>query len=116
MSVPLIPQRLAKCREKIGLNKLEAAKKIGLTQSGYVRYESGQRKPTIQIVEAMAAAFETSVDYLIGLSDDQSCDRVTILKNDNPLLFEIVTDFQHLDAKQQQRVHSYFQKLHKSIN
>ena len=64
MSAPLIPERLKKSREACGINKTEAAKIIGLTQSGYVRYENGERKPTIQVIEAMALKKERILYYL----------------------------------------------------
>lgn len=111
MSVSLVSERLIDCRKKNGLSKVEAAKKVGVTQSGYVRYESGERKPTIQVVEAIAAAFGTSTDYLLGLSDDPSSDRITILQSENPILFEIAKDFNQLNLSQQKRVFSYFQNI-----
>ncbi|MBQ9198651.1 MAG: helix-turn-helix transcriptional regulator [Lachnospiraceae bacterium] len=111
MSAPLIPERLKKSREACGINKTEAAKIIGLTQSGYVRYENGERKPTIQVIEAMAACLNTSVDYLIGESDNPEADRIVVEKEKNPILFEISESFDNLSKTKQARLLEYYNKL-----
>ena len=99
MTAPLIADRLAERRMALGLNKLNAARKIGLTQSGYVRYENGERKPTIQTIESMAIHLNTSVDYLTGRTDDPSPDIIVVSKADSPILFEIIEGFQHHDEQ-----------------
>lgn len=111
MSAPLIKERLIERREALGINKMDAARRTKLTQSGYVRYENGERKPTIQIIEAMAFALNTSVDYLIGESDDPSADRILVTKKDNPILFEISEGFDSLDDSQKNRMLNYFHKM-----
>ena len=111
MSAPLIHERLKECRESCGINKTEAAKIIGLTQSGYVRYENGERKPTIQVIEAMAACLNTSVDYLIGESDNPESDRIVVEKGKNPVLFEISEKIDNLSKSQQTRLLEYYNKL-----
>ena len=113
MSAPLIPERLKECRESCGINKTEAAKKIGLTQSGYVRYENGERKPTIQVIEAMATALNTSVDYLTGVNDNPASDRIVVEKKSNPVLFKITENFDDLSASQQKRLFEYYKKITK---
>ena len=111
MSVKLIPERLSECRKKLGINKLEASQLIGLTQSGYLKYEAGDRKPTIHVAKAIAYAFNTSVDYLIGISDDPSPDCLVVSKKQNPILFTIASDFDALESAQQKRVLSYYLKI-----
>ena len=116
MSVPLNAERLIECREKNGLNKLEAARKMGLSQSGYVRYESGERKPTIQVVEAMAQALKTSADYLLGRTDDPEPDHITIYKADEPILFELTKDLTQMKTDQQRRVMVYLEKMKSQLD
>ena len=110
MSAPLIPERLKECREALGLNKVTAAKKLGLTQSGYVRYENGERKPTIQIIESMAATLGTSVAYLTGESNVSSPDRLVVLKDNDPILFEISNGFDSLNKLQKERLLAYYRE------
>lgn len=111
MSVNLIPERLKEIREAKGLNKMEASRIMGVTQSGYVRYELGERKPTIQTVEAMAAALGTSVGYLTGESDDPSPDRVLILKSEDPVLFELARNLTSAEDSQKKRILTYASSL-----
>jgi transcriptional regulator with XRE-family HTH domain len=39
-----LPERLKKIREDRGLNKAEAARLLGLSKMGYLRYESADRR------------------------------------------------------------------------
>ena len=60
--------RLKECREKLGISKQETARRIGISQPAYLRYESGDRKPSLQTTKEIAKVLNTSVDYLIGES------------------------------------------------
>lgn len=111
MSAPLIAERLQERREALGINKITAAKMMGVTQSGYLRYESGERKPTIQVVEAMAACLSTSVGYLTGETDDPSPDRILVHKEEQPVLFEIAQGFPELSKTERRRLLAYYKKL-----
>ena len=55
-----VPERLILIREKLGISKAEAARRVGLSKMGYGRYESGERIPSVQTIEAK---------YVGGLSD-----------------------------------------------
>ena len=46
-----LPERLKKIRENRGLNKAEAARLLGLSKMGYLRYESAARTPSHQIFD-----------------------------------------------------------------
>ena len=70
MQIELIIERIKMCRQDLGITQQEAAKLIGVSQPAYQRYEAGLRNPSIQVAKEIAAAFNTSVDYLIGESDD----------------------------------------------
>ena len=102
-------ERLKECREKLGISKLEAAKRINVSQPAYVRYESGQRNPSIQVINEMAIAFGTSVDYLTGESDSNLQDTFVISRDSD--LFEIVSSYESLKEKQQRRLLEYFKKM-----
>ena len=71
--------RLTECRERLGLSKREAAKRMNMSQPAYLRYESGERTPSIHVVQTMADVLSTSVDYLLGNNDDDSPDPVNDL-------------------------------------
>ena len=49
-SIALNKQRLIECREKLGLTKQEVSKRMQLAQLSYLRYELGERNPSIQMM------------------------------------------------------------------
>lgn len=110
----LIPERLKSARENLNLSKAEAARKIGLTAASYVRYEAGDRSPSPQVIISIAEKLGTSVAYLSGETDDISSDVVSIYKNSDPLLFELVKHIQSADDTTLQRLLNYYRKLTKN--
>ena len=110
----LIPERLKSVREQLNLSKAEAARRIGLTAASYVRYEAGDRCPSPQVITSIAEKLGTSVAYLLGETDDKSPDVVSIHKNSDPLLFELVKNTQSADDATLQRLLSYYHKLAKN--
>lgn len=91
--------RLKACREALGITKQEAAKRINVSQPTYLRYESGERHPSIQVISEIAKAFNTSVDYLTGASDDIEADYLFFGKTEEPLLFELVKKCKSMDKE-----------------
>ena len=63
-------ERLIECRKKLGITKQQAAIRMQLSQPAYLRYESGERTPSIHVIYYMAHILGTSADYLTGKSDD----------------------------------------------
>ena len=110
----LIPDRLKSAREQLNLSKAEAARRIGLTAASYVRYEAGDRSPSPQVLTSIAEKLNTSVAYLTGNTDDISSDVISINKNNDPILFELITDLQSVDTTTMQRLLSYCRRLTKN--
>ena len=54
MNDTLICKRLSECRQKMGITKQEAAKRMQMSQPTYLRYESGERSPSIHVIYFMA--------------------------------------------------------------
>lgn len=109
----LIPERLKAAREQLNISKAEAARRIGLTAASYVRYEAGDRSPSPQVLTSIAEKLNTSVAYLSGITDDNSSDVISINKNQDPILFELVTDVQSADIATMQRLLNYYRRLTK---
>ena len=63
-------KRLIECRKKLGITKQQAAIRMQLSQPAYLRYESGERTPSIHVIYYMANIIGTSPDYLTGRSHD----------------------------------------------
>ena len=87
-----LPERLKKIREDRGLNKAEAARLLGLSKMGYLRYESADRTPSYQTIVFMALKLGTSPDYLTGKTKDSEPMEFIISKSDDPVLFELIID------------------------
>jgi transcriptional regulator with XRE-family HTH domain len=103
-------ERLIQIREQLGMNKAEAARKLNMSAMGYGRYENGQREPSFQTVCFIASTFNTTSDYLYGLTDDPSPSTITISSSENPELFSFVNSLQK-DKDLERRLLTYFKKL-----
>ncbi len=103
-------ERLTGIRESLGLNKAEAARMLNMSAMGYGRYEKGEREPSFQTVSFIADTFNTTTDYLYGLSDKEKADTITVSASENPELFQIVQILKN-NRDITQRVFPYFKKL-----
>jgi len=103
--------RLIECRKKIGITKQEAAKRIGVAQPTYLRYESGTRTPSLHVIKDIAKVFNTSVEYLIGETDSSDADYIIINKNTEPEIFQILNQRNNWNKKQLKQLLAYAQKL-----
>lgn len=62
--------RLRDIREDRDLTQTTVAKALGYSQQTYSRYENGITEPTLETLVRMALYFDTSIDYLLGLTDE----------------------------------------------
>ncbi len=56
-------------REDAELYQRNLAEYIGITQQTYSRYETGELNPSLETMAKLAEFYNTSVDYLMGLTD-----------------------------------------------
>ena len=54
------------------LKQAEFARRIGLPQNSYSRYESGERIPDIDILSRLASKLRVSSDWLLGLDGEEN--------------------------------------------
>lgn len=57
-------------REDKDKRQKDMAEYLGCCQQTYSKYENGKAQPSLQIMMKLANYFNTSVDYLIGLTDE----------------------------------------------
>ena len=62
-------RRFRDMREDSDLSRRELAEKIGLPQTSYTRYETGQREMPLSVAIKLADVYKVSLDYLAGRSD-----------------------------------------------
>jgi len=63
--------RIRELREDKDLTQAAFAKKPGMSQTGYSKYETGENDIPTNILIKMAKYYDTSVDYLLGLTDEK---------------------------------------------
>lgn len=59
-------------REDADLTQQQLAKYLMCDQSLYSKYERGERAVPLEIMVKLAQFYKTSVDYLIGLTNDKN--------------------------------------------
>lgn len=64
-------RRLRDLREDADLTQSQVAKYLSMSQTGYSKYETGENDIPTQILIALARFYHTSVDYLLGLTDER---------------------------------------------
>ena len=104
-------ERLIECRKKLGITKQQAAIRMQLSQPAYLRYESGERTPSIHVIYYMAHVLGTSADYLTGKSDNPTPNCHYVYKTEKPELFSLVEKLNSCDSDTQKRLLAYFQML-----
>lgn len=115
MNNTLICERLSECRKKLGITKHEAAKRMQMSQPAYLRYESGERTPSIHVVYFMATVFGTSAEYLTGQTDDPKPTSYWIRKDIEPELFSLIETYEHSNEEMKKRLSVYMHEHHKII-
>ncbi len=62
-------KRLKELREERNLTQKQVAATLKINPVTYLHYEKAQREPPLILLAEMAAYFNVSVDYLLGLTD-----------------------------------------------
>ena len=81
-------ERLKRLRKERGLTIDEVSEKLDLARSTYAGYETENRKPPIENIIKFAEFHDTSVDYILGLTDNRQSKKndtefSLYLKNEN---------------------------------
>ncbi len=63
-------KRIRDLREDHDLNQTQIAKILGMSQTGYSKYETGENDIPTAILIKLANYYNTSIDYLLGQTDD----------------------------------------------
>lgn len=59
-------KRIRNLREDRDLNQTTVAKMLGMSQTGYSKYETGENDVPTDILIKLADFYNVSVDYLLG--------------------------------------------------
>ena len=58
--------RIRDLREDADLNQTQVAEMLGMSQTGYSKYETGENDIPSAILIKLARFYNTSIDYLLG--------------------------------------------------
>ena len=62
-------ERIRALREDSDKTQTEMAKLLGMSQTGYSKYETGENDVPTAILIKLAHIHQTSIDYILGLTD-----------------------------------------------
>ena len=62
--------RIKQLRKQKGLTQKEMAEAVGVGVSNVAMWESGKRTPSFKLLNDLSDLFDTSIDYILGTSDD----------------------------------------------
>lgn len=65
-------ERLRNLRTDKDLSQDRLAKTLGMSQTGYSKYETGENDIPTEMLIALSIFHHTSVDYLLGLTDEKT--------------------------------------------
>ena len=64
--------RIRELREDADMSQKVLAEQLGMSQTGYSKYETGENDIPTMILIKLAKLHKTSVDYLLGLTDQKA--------------------------------------------
>jgi transcriptional regulator with XRE-family HTH domain len=64
-------RRLRELRVEKDLTQTEIAKMLGMSQTGYCKYETGENDIPTDVLIKLAKFYNTSIDYLLGQTDNR---------------------------------------------
>lgn len=62
-------KRIRDLREDNDLNQTKIAEMLGMSQTGYSKYETGENDIPTAVLVKLARFYGTSIDYLLGETD-----------------------------------------------
>lgn len=65
----LFNSRLRELRKEKALTQTQLAQILNVSQATVAKWETGDREPDLIMILRLCEVFETSVDYLLGVSD-----------------------------------------------
>lgn len=86
-----VGERIADLRKHRGLSQYQLAKLLNIATSTLGMYETGKRKPNVEMLEQIAEFFNVSTDYLLGRAAPDE-DRKPLTKNQKLIAYSIDPD------------------------
>ena len=65
-------EKLKNARKEVGLSQEQLAEKLSVSRSAVAKWETGNGMPDVDNLKAMAVLLNTSIDYLLELTDQKA--------------------------------------------
>ena len=65
-------RRIRDLREDKDLNQTQVAKVLGMSQTGYSKYETGENDLPTAVLIKLSEFYNTSIDYLLEQTDEKT--------------------------------------------
>ena len=64
--------RIRDLREDADLNQTKIAQILGMSQTGYSKYETGENDIPTQVLITLSRFYNTSIDYILGETNQKT--------------------------------------------
>jgi len=71
MTIQNLPERIKQERKRAGLTQAELAERLGISEMTVRRWESNNRSPRMEEIEKMVEILNTSMEYLMGFTNEK---------------------------------------------
>jgi DNA-binding XRE family transcriptional regulator len=103
--VVILNNRIRQLREEKSMTQMRLSSEIGVTQETVSAYEIGRHRPSLKSLIIMSKLFESSIDYILGLSDIRNNTiKASDLSNDE---IKLLRTFRKMSVSQKERVRAY---------
>lgn len=103
-----LSNRIYTLRKQSNLTQIELAKKINVSKSQYIRYETKNTQPPADVLNQLADVLNTSVDFLINGNSQEKAK--ASIKNT-----EVLNSFKDIDALPQEEQNTIIKVVHAYI-
>lgn len=91
--------RLKELRESNKLTQIGLSTRLGMSQESISSYERGISKPSIEVLQMIAAFFNVSTDYMLGLDNNKI--RISNTEMD-PFEITLIRNFRKLSIREKE--------------
>ena len=85
--------KMKELRKRSGLSQYQLAQRLGITKSMVSSYETSMRMPSYPILIKIAKIFNVSIDFLLGLSENETLNISGLSEKQKTILYEIISQF-----------------------
>ena len=88
--MPTLANRLKELRINRRLRQEQVARLVGVNTNAISTYENDMRQPPYDILIRLANLYRVSTDYLLGVSNNRSCDLSGLTEEEASMICELV--------------------------